>query len=116
MNLFLSYNFVTSEKFGAICKWDKVTRVTFKITNLYCLYICAGLHFYDEVGNLTTGFKNGETITKTRAAAEKGNVGAVTLNPAETQRIFPFIHMDNAEEAIWEKKNAGIVNPRKMVG
>ena len=72
------------------------------------------MHFYDKVGALSIGIKYGETVQKYKLAADHGKVDIRILNPEEAMQKFPFLHVADNDEALWEE-NTGIINPRKMV-
>ncbi|WP_320196414.1 NAD(P)/FAD-dependent oxidoreductase [Agrobacterium rosae] len=78
----------------------------------------SGVEFYGEVGCLIVGKKRGTGfpyIENVCAAAEKLGVDTDILHDAELAARFPYFAFESGCEGVFEKNNAGYVNPRELV-
>ncbi|MBN7808760.1 FAD-dependent oxidoreductase [Agrobacterium rosae] len=78
----------------------------------------SGVKFYGEVGCLIVGKKRGTGfpyIENVCAAAEKLGVETDILHDAELAARFPYFTFESGCEGVFEKNNAGYVNPRELV-
>ena len=77
-----------------------------------------GIGFYHEVGCLIVGKARGTGspyIENVCAAAETLAVDADVLGDAELVRRFPYFSFESGCEGVFERRNAGHINPRELV-
>ncbi len=78
----------------------------------------SGVKFYGEVGCLIVGKKRGigfDYIENVCAAAETLGVETEILDDAALANRFPYFAFESGCEGVFERNNAGWVNPREMV-
>jgi sarcosine oxidase len=78
----------------------------------------SGIDFYSEVGCLIVGPKRGESpsyVANVLDAAGRLGVATETLADEALAKRFPYFAFPQASEGIWEAKNAGHINPRRLV-
>jgi sarcosine oxidase len=78
----------------------------------------SGVEFYGEVGCLIVGKKRGtgfDYIENVCAAAETLGVETEILDDAALADRFPYFAFESGCEGVFERRNAGWVNPREMV-
>ncbi len=78
----------------------------------------SGVEFYGEVGCLIVGKKRGtgfSYIENVCTAAETLGVETEILDDATLADRFPYFAFENGCEGVFEKNNAGWVNPRELV-
>ncbi|MET0173365.1 MAG: FAD-dependent oxidoreductase [Agrobacterium vaccinii] len=78
----------------------------------------SGVKFYGEVGCLIVGKKRGtgfDYIENVCAAAETLGVETEILDDAALADRFPYFAFESGCEGVFERRNAGWVNPREMV-
>ncbi|UHS57038.1 FAD-dependent oxidoreductase [Agrobacterium vaccinii] len=78
----------------------------------------SGVEFYGEVGCLIVGKKRGtgfDYIENVCAAAETLRVETEILDDAVLAERFPYFAFESGCEGVFERRNAGWVNPREMV-
>ncbi len=78
----------------------------------------SGVDFYSESGCLLVGPKRGEGpsyVANVLDAAGRLDVSTETLSDADLGGRFGFFSFPKDSEGVWEPKNAGHVNPRRLV-
>lgn len=78
----------------------------------------SGIKFYHEVGCLTVGHKSGLFLQKSLESAKRQELPSVDLLPSvsELKKRFPYLGIYNPNiKAIFETRNAGYINPRRLV-
>ena len=78
----------------------------------------SGVEFYGQVGCLIVGKKRGTGfpyIENVCAAAEKLGVATEILDDTGLADRFPYFKFETGCEGVFEKNNAGYVNPRELV-
>ncbi|GAK69222.1 putative oxidoreductase [Agrobacterium rubi TR3 = NBRC 13261] len=78
----------------------------------------SGVEFYGEVGCLIVGKKRGagfDYIENVCAAAETLGVEIEILDDSVLADRFPYFAFESGCEGVFERRNAGWVNPREMV-
>ncbi|NTF07911.1 FAD-binding oxidoreductase [Agrobacterium rubi] len=78
----------------------------------------SGVEFYGEVGCLIVGKKRGtgfDYIENVCSAAETLGVETEILDDAALADRFPYFAFESGCEGVFERRNAGWVNPREMV-
>lgn len=78
----------------------------------------SGVRFYHEVGCLIVGKKRGtgfSYIENVCAAAETLGVEAEVLDDGALAERFPYFSFETGCEGVFEKNDAGYVNPRELV-
>lgn len=78
----------------------------------------SGIDFYTETGCLIVGPRRAEGnsyIGEVLAASERLGVGVALLDDVDLTRNFPFFAFPSRSEAVWEARNAGHINPRRLV-
>lgn len=78
----------------------------------------SGVDFYHEVGCLLTGVARGDApsyVGNTLDAAAALNVGAQILDDPALAHEFPYFRFDAGSEGVFEPRNAGHINPRRLV-
>lgn len=78
----------------------------------------SGVAFYGEVGCLIVGKRRGTGfpyIENVCAAAEKLEVETQILDDAALREQFPYFSFEAGCEGVFERKNAGYVDPRELV-
>lgn len=78
----------------------------------------SGIDFYCESGSLLVGPKrtdNPSYVGDILEAAGKLGVSTETLADFELAARFPFFALPKESEGVWEPKNAGYINPRRLV-
>ena len=74
-----------------------------------------GIKFYTEVGNLMVGNADEGTIRKVQHNAEAQTVSCKMLSPKELAKQFPYLDFPSGEFGVLEDRNAGHINPRKLI-
>ncbi|TWF54387.1 NAD(P)/FAD-dependent oxidoreductase [Neorhizobium alkalisoli] len=78
----------------------------------------SGVDFYSEVGCLIVGPKRGEGpsyVANVLGAAGRLGVSTETLTEPELAQRFDYFSFPKESEGVWEAKNAGHINPRRLV-
>ena len=78
----------------------------------------SGVDFYHESGCLLVGPRQGagpSYVGSVLDAADKLQVETETLDDAELSGRFPAFSFPHPSEGIWEARNAGHINPRRLV-
>jgi sarcosine oxidase len=78
----------------------------------------SGIDFYSESGCLLVGPKRGDGpsyVANILDAAGKLGVATETLADADLAGRFGFFSFPGGSEGVWEPKNAGHINPRRLV-
>ncbi len=78
----------------------------------------SGLDFYAETGCLLVGRKPAAPssyVANVLSAAQKLSVSTETLADAELRERFAYFSFPKESEGVWEPKNAGYINPRRLV-
>lgn len=78
----------------------------------------SGIDFYSESGCLLVGPKrNGgpSYVGNVLEAADRLKVATETLADDDLASRFPFFSFPGGSEGVWEPKNAGHINPRRLV-
>ncbi|MDQ1198927.1 FAD-dependent oxidoreductase [Agrobacterium sp. SORGH_AS 787] len=78
----------------------------------------SGINFYHEVGCLIVGKARGTGvpyIENVCAAAETLGVETDVLGDAELIQRFPYFSFESGCEGVFERRNAGHINPRELV-
>jgi len=78
----------------------------------------SGINFYHEVGCLIVGKARGTGtpyIENVCAAAETLGVETDVLGDAELIQRFPYFSFEGGCEGVFERRNAGHINPRELV-
>ncbi|MBP2558613.1 sarcosine oxidase [Neorhizobium galegae] len=78
----------------------------------------SGVDFYSESGCLLVGPKRGDGpsyVGNVLEAANKLGVSTETLSDADLAGRFGFFSFPRESEGVWEPKNAGHINPRRLV-
>lgn len=78
----------------------------------------SGIEFYHEVGCLIVGPKRGGRdpyIAQVAAAADALGVETALLSAVELKQRFDYFEFGHACEGVHEARNAGYVNPRRLV-
>ncbi len=78
----------------------------------------SGVEFYGEIGCLIVGKKRGtgfDYIENVCAAAETLGVETEILDDVALADRFPYFAFESGCEGVFERRNAGWVNPREMV-
>lgn len=79
----------------------------------------SGIDFYSEVGCLIVGPKRGGQdpyVGQVEAAARELGVAVEMLSDAALKSRFRYFDFGSDCEGVYEEKNAGYVNPRRLVG
>ncbi len=78
----------------------------------------SGIDFYSECGCLIVGPARAggpSYVARVLDAAGKLGVATETAGDADLGDRFPFFSFPFGSEGVWERKNAGYVNPRRLV-
>lgn len=78
----------------------------------------SGINFYTEAGCLIVGPRRGKGtcyIGEVLAASQRLGVEAALIDDEGLARQFPFFAFPDESEGVWEAKNAGHINPRRLV-
>jgi len=78
----------------------------------------SGIDFYSESGCLIVGPKRAggpSYVGNVLAAADRLEVATETLTDADLANRFPFFCFPGESEGVWEPRNAGHINPRRLV-
>jgi glycine/D-amino acid oxidase-like deaminating enzyme len=78
----------------------------------------SGIGFYTEAGCLIVGPKRGNGpsyVAEVLSAAERLRVATETLDDAGLARRFPCFAFPEGSEGVWEARQAGHINPRRLV-
>lgn len=78
----------------------------------------SGVHFYSEVGCLIVGPKRGGRdpyVGQVESAARQLGVSIEMLSDAALKARFRYFDFGDNCEGVYEEKNAGYVNPRRLV-
>ncbi|MBP1852345.1 NAD(P)/FAD-dependent oxidoreductase [Rhizobium halophytocola] len=78
----------------------------------------SGASFYHERGCLMVGPARGGSdpyVANICNAAEQLGVGAEVMQPEALRRQFPYLHFTERCEGVYERSDAGHVNPRRLV-
>jgi len=78
----------------------------------------SGVEFYSESGCLLVGPKRGagpSYVANVLDAADRLGVSTETLSDADLDGRFGFFSFPKDSEGVWEPKNAGHINPRRLV-
>lgn len=75
----------------------------------------SGIAFFHEVSGLLAGPEGAEIITKARAELAKGQVQADLLTASDLTERFPMLRFASDEIGFHERKNAGWINPRRLI-
>lgn len=78
----------------------------------------SGIDFYSESGCLIVGPKRADGpsyVGNVLDAADRLEVATETLTDAGLANRFPFFCFPGESEGVWESKNAGHINPRRLV-
>lgn len=78
----------------------------------------SGIDFYQEVGCLIVGPKRGghdPYVAQVEAAARELGVSVEVLSDTALQARFGYFDFGDACEGVYERANAGYVNPRRLV-
>jgi len=78
----------------------------------------SGIDFYSESGSLLVGPKRTENpsyVGNILEAAGKLGVATEALADSELESRFSFFDFPKGSEGVWESRNAGYINPRRLV-
>ena len=74
-----------------------------------------GVQFYNEVGFLAFGLKNGDYTSSVKATAKKLQYPVENLDHMEIKKRFPYLGIMNIHEGVYTNKNSGHISPRNLV-
>ena len=75
----------------------------------------SGVHFYDEIGHLVVGMKDGEHIRKVLANAKASGIVAKKLDKNFLAKKYTFMRFPDNCEGILESNDSGWVSARRQV-
>ena len=75
----------------------------------------AGIHFYEEVGCVAIGQREGKFTTTVKQNMDEMGVPTETLVGDEITSKFPYLDVAPYGEGVYQAKRGGYVNPRKLV-
>ena len=75
----------------------------------------SGISFYGETGCLITAAAGGAFLSNVEAVAERYALDAPLLDRAALRARFPWFDLPETSAGVFEARNAGYVDPRKLV-